>query len=44
MYRRTLGQIYGAAGLIANARRELEAALRIDPTDATARAELKTLA
>lgn len=44
VYRRTLGQIYGAAGLAANARREFEAALRIDPKDATARAALKALA
>jgi len=43
-YRRTLGQIYRAAGLSANARRELEAALRIDPKDAAARAELRALA
>lgn len=43
LYRRTLGQIYRAAGLSANARRELEAALRIDPKDATARAELREL-
>jgi curved DNA-binding protein CbpA len=43
LYRRTLGQIYKAAGLGANARRELETALRIDPKDTTARAELRTL-
>jgi tetratricopeptide (TPR) repeat protein len=42
-YRRTLGQIYKAAGLAANARRELQAALRLDPNDAEARQELKTL-
>jgi Flp pilus assembly protein TadD len=42
-YRRTLGQIYKAAGLKANARRELERALRLDPKDAQARAELKSL-
>jgi len=42
-YRRTLGQIYKAAGLIANARRELEAALRIDPKDAEAKQELRSL-
>ena len=43
-YRRLLGQIYQAAGLEANARRELEAALRIDPKDAVARTELTNLA
>ncbi len=43
-YRRTLGQIYKAAGLVANARRELEAALRIDPKDAEAKRELRDLA
>jgi tetratricopeptide (TPR) repeat protein len=42
-YRRTLGQIYKAAGLTANAKRELEAALKLNPTDVTARAELKSL-
>jgi len=42
-YRRTLGQIYRAAGLVVNARRELEAALRIDPKDGVARAELRAL-
>ncbi|HTF35796.1 MAG TPA: DnaJ domain-containing protein [Myxococcota bacterium] len=42
-YRRTLGQIYKAAGLIANARRELEAVLRIDPKDAEAKQELRSL-
>jgi Tfp pilus assembly protein PilF len=43
-YRRTLGQIYKAAGLVANARRELEVALRIDPKDAEAKQELRGLA
>jgi curved DNA-binding protein CbpA len=43
IYRRTLGQIYKAAGLTANAKRELEAALKINPKDVTARAELKSL-
>lgn len=43
VYRRTLGQIYKAAGLTANARRELEAALRLDPTDASSRSELRSL-
>jgi curved DNA-binding protein CbpA len=42
-YRRTLGQIYKAAGLVANARRELEAALRIDPKDTEAKQELRSL-
>lgn len=32
-YRRTLGQIYKAAGLEANARRELKRALELDPGD-----------
>jgi curved DNA-binding protein CbpA len=43
VYRRTLGQIYKAAGLIANARRELETALRIDPKDVEAKQELRSL-
>jgi tetratricopeptide (TPR) repeat protein len=43
LYRRTLGQIYKAAGLAANARRELQAAIRLDPSDAEARQELKGL-
>ncbi len=42
-HRRTLGQIFKAAGLAANARRELEAALKLDPKDAEASAELKSL-
>lgn len=42
-YHRTLGQIYKAAGLEANARRELELALRHDPNDAEAKAELRSL-
>lgn len=42
-YRRLLGQIYKAAGFEANARRELQAALRIDPKDREAAAELKGL-
>jgi curved DNA-binding protein CbpA len=42
-YRRTLGQIYKEAGLTANARRELEAALRIDPNDKEAKQELRSL-
>jgi curved DNA-binding protein CbpA len=43
LYRKTLGQIYKAAGLIANAKRELQTALRLDPNDAESRQELKTL-
>ena len=42
-YRRTLGQVYKAAGLEANARRELQAAIKLDPKDAEAAAELKGL-
>ncbi len=42
-YRRQLGQIYKDAGLKANARRELEAALRLDDADVEARAALKGL-
>jgi Flp pilus assembly protein TadD len=37
-FRRTLGQIYHAAGLEANARRELKRALELDPGDEEARA------
>ena len=40
-HHRVLGQVYKAAGLEANARRELEAALAIDPKDEEARAELR---
>jgi curved DNA-binding protein CbpA len=40
---RLLGQIYKAAGLEANARRELEAALHLDPKDEEARADLRGL-
>jgi curved DNA-binding protein CbpA len=43
VYRRTLGLIYKEAGLKANARRELEAALRLAPGDREIRAELKSL-
>jgi len=43
VYRRTLGQIYKAAGLTSNARRELEAAVRLDPGDLEAKSELKSL-
>jgi curved DNA-binding protein CbpA len=42
-YHRTLGQIYQAAGLTANARRELKVALRLDPKDREAKAALKDL-
>jgi curved DNA-binding protein CbpA len=42
-YRRTLGQIYKEAGLEANARREFELALSIDPNDAEAKVELRSL-
>ena len=42
-YRRVLGLVYKDAGLAANAKRELEAALRIDPQDAEARAALRGL-
>jgi curved DNA-binding protein CbpA len=42
-YRRLLGLVYKDAGLAANAKRELEAALRIDPQDAEARAALRGL-
>ncbi len=42
-YRRLLGQIYKAAGLDANAKRELEAAVRIDSKDKEAKAELRGL-
>jgi len=40
-HHRVLGQIYKAAGLEANARRELETAVAIDPKDEEARAELR---
>ena len=42
-YRKVLGLIYKAAGLHANARRELQKAVRLDPADDEARAELKSL-
>ena len=38
---RLLGQIFKAAGLEANARREFETALQLDPKDEEARAELR---
>ena len=40
---RLLGQIYRAAGLLANARRELETALQLDPRDEEASSELRGL-
>jgi curved DNA-binding protein CbpA len=42
-YRTLLGVIYKTAGLTANARRELEAALRIDPQNQEAKQELRSL-
>jgi curved DNA-binding protein CbpA len=42
-YRRVLGLVYRDAGLAANAKRELEAALRCDPSDAEAKAALRGL-
>ena len=41
-YHRVLGQIFKAAGLEANARREFETALRLDPGDDETRAELSS--
>jgi len=43
LYHRTLGQIFAAAGLEANARRELQQALRLDPKDAEAKEALRAL-
>jgi tetratricopeptide (TPR) repeat protein len=43
IYRRTLGLVYRDAGLAANAKRELEAALRCDPSDAEAKVALRGL-
>lgn len=40
---RLLGQVYQAAGLAANARRELELALQLDPKNDEIRAELREL-
>ncbi len=40
-YRLVLGRVYNAAGLRANARREFEAAVRLDPTSQEARQELR---
>jgi curved DNA-binding protein CbpA len=42
-YRRLLGLVYRDAGLAANAKRELETALRIDPRDSEAKAALRGL-
>ena len=42
-YRRTLADVYAAAGLGANAKREYEAALRIDPNDKEAKSALRAL-
>ncbi|MEN8181941.1 MAG: DnaJ domain-containing protein [Myxococcota bacterium] len=42
-YRRTLGQIYQAAGLDANARREIRRALELDPRDEEAKQALASL-
>jgi curved DNA-binding protein CbpA len=42
-YHRVLGLVYKDAGLTANAKRELEAALRIDPQDGEAKAALRGL-
>ncbi len=42
-YHRLLGQVFRAAGLDANARREIETALELDPTNALAKSELKAL-
>jgi len=41
--RKLLGMIYKAAGLEANARRELELAAQLDPKDDEARTELRGL-
>jgi curved DNA-binding protein CbpA len=41
-YRKTLGQVYAAAGLHKNAARELEEAARLDPRDEETKLELKT--
>ena len=42
-YHRVLGQVFRAAGLDANAKRELEAALELNPANELARSELKAL-
>jgi curved DNA-binding protein CbpA len=43
VYRRLLADVYAAAGLRANAKREYEAALRLDPNDAEAKSALRAL-
>ena len=42
IHRKTLGQVYAAAGLYKNAQRELEQAVKLDPRDEEAKLELKT--
>jgi tetratricopeptide (TPR) repeat protein len=42
-YRKLLADVYAAAGLRANAKREYEAALRLDPNDGEAKSALRTL-
>ncbi len=42
-YRKLLASVYAAAGLAANAKREYEAALRIDPNDKEAKAGLRSI-
>ena len=42
LHRKTLGQIYAAAGLYKNAQREFEQAVKLDPCDEEAKLELKT--
>jgi curved DNA-binding protein CbpA len=42
LYRKTLGQVYAAAGLYKNAEREFEQAVKLDPRDEEAKLELKT--
>jgi len=42
VHRKTLGQVYAAAGLYKNAQRELEQAVKLDPRDEEAKLELKT--
>ena len=42
VYRKTLGQVYAAAGLYKNAEREFEQAVKLDPRDEEAKLELKT--
>jgi curved DNA-binding protein CbpA len=42
-YRKMLADVYAAAGLNANAKREYEAALRIDPDDKEAKSALRSL-